>query len=64
MLDDLVDHVVGIDPDRDRITAAVVCAKTQGELDSTNIPCHRPRLPCGAAMGRHIHGGRPPGLDN
>lgn len=38
MLDDLVDHVVGIDPDRDRITAAVVCAKTQGELDSRTFP--------------------------
>jgi hypothetical protein len=23
MLDDLVDHVVGIDPDRDRVTAAL-----------------------------------------
>lgn len=31
-LDELVDHVIGVDPDRDRITAAVVCAKTQGEL--------------------------------
>jgi len=33
MLADLVDHVIGVDPDRDRVTAAVVCAKTQGELD-------------------------------
>ncbi len=32
MLVDLVDHVIGIDPDRDRITASIVCAKTQGEL--------------------------------
>src|SRR5664279_2818946 len=31
---DLVDHVVGIDPDRDRITAAVVCSRTQGEIVS------------------------------
>lgn len=31
-LADLVDHVVGVDPDRDRITAAVVCATTQGEV--------------------------------
>jgi transposase len=31
---DLVDHVVGVDPDRDRITAAVVCARTQGEVAS------------------------------
>ena len=33
-LAELVDHVIGVDPDRDRITAAVVCAKTQGELAS------------------------------
>lgn len=32
MLAELVDHVIGVDPDRDRITAAVVCARTQGEL--------------------------------
>ncbi|WP_215520153.1 hypothetical protein [Phycicoccus mangrovi] len=31
-LADLVDHVIGVDPDRDRITAAVVCSRTQGEL--------------------------------
>ena len=29
---DLVDHVVGVDFDRDRISAAVVSAKTQGEF--------------------------------
>ncbi len=33
-LGDLVDHVIGVDPDRDRITAAVVCSRTQGELAS------------------------------
>ena len=37
-LADLVDHVIGVDPDRDRITAAVVCAKTQGELGSRVFP--------------------------
>ncbi|HZE17057.1 MAG TPA: IS110 family transposase [Mycobacterium sp.] len=31
---DLVDHVIGVDPDRDHITAAVVCSRTQGELAS------------------------------
>jgi hypothetical protein len=31
-LAELVDHVIGVDPDRDRITAAVVCSRTQGEL--------------------------------
>ena len=38
MLMDLVDHVVGVDPDRDRITAAVVSAKTQGELAWRTFP--------------------------
>jgi len=33
-LADLVDHVIGVDPDRDRITAAVVCAATGAEVAS------------------------------
>jgi transposase len=35
-LAELVDHIVGVDPDRDqdRITAAVVCTKSQGEIAS------------------------------
>lgn len=33
MLAELIDHVVGVDPDRDRITAAVVDAHTHAELD-------------------------------
>ena len=33
-LAELVDHVIGVDPDRDRITAAVVCSRTQGEIAS------------------------------
>lgn len=37
-LAELVDHVIGVDPDRDRITAAVVCSKTQGELASKVFP--------------------------
>lgn len=37
-LTDLVDHVIGVDPDRDRITAAVVCVKTQGEIASKTFP--------------------------
>jgi transposase len=32
MLTDLVDHVIGVDPDRDRITAAIIDSRTQGEL--------------------------------
>ncbi len=52
-LADLVDHVVGVDPDGDRVTAAVVCAKTQGELASKTFPAtgHRPRLRAGASVG-------------
>ncbi len=38
MLADLIDHVIGVDPDRDRITAAVVCARTQGELTWRTFP--------------------------
>ena len=32
MLADILDHVIGIDPDRDRITASLVEASTGGEL--------------------------------
>ena len=32
MLADIVDHVIGIDPDRDQITASLVEASTGGEL--------------------------------
>jgi hypothetical protein len=32
MLTDLIDHVIGVDPDRDRVTAAIVDSCTQGEL--------------------------------
>jgi transposase len=33
MLAEMVDHVVGVDPDRDRITAVVIDAATKGEVD-------------------------------
>jgi transposase len=38
MLSELVDHVIGVDPDRDRITVAAVDAKTQGELGRAEFP--------------------------
>jgi transposase len=38
VLADLVDHVIGVDPDRDRITTAVVDAKTQGVVASSGFP--------------------------
>ncbi len=37
MLADLVDHVIGVDPDRDRITAAIVDAMTGGEIESAEF---------------------------
>lgn len=38
MLSDLVDHVVGVDPDRDRITTAIIDVSTQGELGRAEFP--------------------------
>lgn len=38
MLADLVDHVIAIDPDRDRITAAVLHAKTTGVVVTQVFP--------------------------
>lgn len=38
MLDELVDHIIGVDPDRDRITAAIVVARTQGEVARAEFP--------------------------
>ena len=40
-LAELVDHVIGVDPDRDRVTAAVVSVTTQGELASATFPATR-----------------------
>ncbi len=38
MLADLVEHVIGVDPDRDRIAAAVVVAGTQAEVARSEFP--------------------------
>jgi len=40
-LADLVEHVIGVDPDRDRVTAAVVSVTTQGELAAATFPTTR-----------------------
>lgn len=37
MLADLVDHVIGVDPDRDRITLAIVHARSQELLTTTTL---------------------------
>jgi transposase len=38
MLAEMVDHVVGVDPDRDRVTAVLLDAKTKAELDEVSFP--------------------------
>jgi len=38
MLSELVDHVIGIDPDRDRVTASIIIANTQGEEGGAEFP--------------------------
>lgn len=37
MLADLVDHVIGVDPDRDRFTASIVVAANAGEVATTDF---------------------------
>ena len=41
MLAELVDHVIGVDPDRDWVTVAVVDAKTTGLVDTAQFPADR-----------------------
>lgn len=43
LLAELVDHVVGVDPDRDRITIALVDAATQGTVGSPQVFSTTPR---------------------
>lgn len=38
MLAEMVTHVIGVDPDRDRITAVIIDATTRGELDQLTAP--------------------------
>lgn len=38
MLAEIVDYVIGVDPDRDRFTAAIVDASTAGELETEEFP--------------------------
>lgn len=38
MLAELVDHVIGVDPDRDRVTAVIVDATTKAELGQAVFP--------------------------
>lgn len=53
-LADLVDHIIGVDPDRDRITAAVVCARPRA--NSLHESSQRPP----AATAKRCVGRRPP----
>ena len=38
MLSDIVDYVIGVDPDRDRITVAVLEAATQAKIAASSFP--------------------------
>lgn len=38
MLSDLADYVIGVDPDRDRITLAIVDARSHAVLATTTLP--------------------------
>ncbi len=40
MLAELVDHVIGIDPDRDWITAGIIDAMTTGVLATERFPAN------------------------
>lgn len=51
----LIDHVIGVDPDRGRTSTAVVCSKTQGELASKVFPTTAPRLWAGVAVSTALH---------
>ncbi len=37
MLDTMVEHIIGIDPDRDQVTASIVNTSTTGELASARF---------------------------
>lgn len=41
MLADLVDHVIGVDPDKDSITIAIVEAGTTRVVDTARFPANR-----------------------
>lgn len=58
MLAELVDHVIGIDPDRDWITAAIVDAKTTGVIANAKFAGEQRRLRRSHRVGRHPHDGR------
>ena len=55
MLAELVDHVIGVDPDRDWITAAVVDANTTGVDRETEILGRLRRLRRSHQLGRRVH---------
>ncbi len=38
MLAELAQHVIGVDPDRDRVAASVIVANTQGEECRAEFP--------------------------
>lgn len=58
MLAELVDHVIGIDPDRDWITAAIVDTRTTGVIDTAQFrACSDGYLEAAAWADTHTTGG-------
>ena len=58
MLAELVDHVIGIDPDRDWITAAVVDANTTGVVATAKFAANNDGYDEASRVGRHPHDSR------
>jgi len=63
MLAELVDHVIGIDPDRDWITAAVLDAKTTGVIATAIAGADDLPLAVARAVWWHAAAGLRAGLD-
>ena len=55
MLATMVEHVIGIDPDRDRVTAAVVDTATTGEQATAVFATTRSGYDPVGEMGRGAH---------
>ena len=57
MLAEMVEHVIGMDPDRDWVTASIVDASTTRELASTRLVTTGICPTVGVGKPVHIHDG-------
>jgi hypothetical protein len=57
MLAELVDHVIGVDPDRDWITVAALDSRTAGVITTDRFPATRDGYPRCHCVGRRAHRG-------